>query len=85
MQGWVDGVTRSLRGEMRPNRERKGSRPTPGAAFLWGAAHALDIGGVLQADEDWRGFAADAEAIHSYWEVATEAASSDVAETREKG
>ena len=39
-------------------------------SFLWGAAHALDIGGVLLAEKDWGGLEADAEAIRGDWMVA---------------
>lgn len=45
-----------------------------GMAFLYGAAHALDFAGALLDDGDWRGFAADAEAIGGYWEVAVASA-----------
>ena len=46
-----------------------------GAAFLHGAAHAFDFGGMLLDRDDWRGFSADAEAIAGYWEVALASAS----------
>ena len=39
-------------------------------SFLWGAAHALDIGGVLLAEKEWGGLEADAEAIRGDWLVA---------------
>jgi hypothetical protein len=39
-------------------------------SLLWGAAHALDIGGVLLAEKDWGGLEADAEAIRGDWMVA---------------
>ena len=35
--------------------------------FLWGAAHALDIGGVLLDEQEWGGLAADAEALRGDW------------------
>jgi hypothetical protein len=35
--------------------------------FLWGAAHALDIGGVLLEEQDWGGLEADAEALRGDW------------------
>ena len=38
--------------------------------LLWGAAHALDIGGVLLAEKDWGGLEADAEALRGDWLVA---------------
>lgn len=43
-------------------------------AFLWGAAHALDLGGVLRARGDWRGLESDAEAIGQDWKAAIGAA-----------
>jgi hypothetical protein len=49
------------------------SREDEGATvvFLNGAAHALDFtGGLLDDDEDWRGFEADARAIRGYWDFA---------------
>ena len=39
-------------------------------SFLWGAAHALDLGGVLLDEQDWGGLEADAEAIRGDWQVA---------------
>ena len=39
-------------------------------SFLWGAAHALDIGGVLFSEKNWGGLEADAEAIRGDWQVA---------------
>ncbi|HEX2211437.1 MAG TPA: hypothetical protein VHG93_27375 [Longimicrobium sp.] len=39
-------------------------------SFLWGAAHALDLSGVLLAEQEWGGLEADAEAIAGDWEVA---------------
>ncbi|HEX5871730.1 MAG TPA: hypothetical protein VFY65_14985 [Longimicrobium sp.] len=39
-------------------------------SLLWGAAHALDIGGVLLAEQEWGGLEADAEAIRGDWLVA---------------
>jgi hypothetical protein len=39
-------------------------------SFLWGAAHALDLGGVLLDEQDWGGPEADAEAIRGDWRVA---------------
>lgn len=39
-------------------------------SFLWGAAHALDLGGVLLDEKDWGGLEADAEAIRGDWLVA---------------
>lgn len=39
-------------------------------SFLWGAAHALDLGGVLMADKDWGGLEADAQALRGDWAVA---------------
>jgi hypothetical protein len=39
-------------------------------SLLWGAAHALDIGGVLLAEKDWGGLEADAEALRGDWLVA---------------
>jgi hypothetical protein len=45
------------------------------AALLDGAAHALDFtGGLLNDDEEWGGFEADAEAIRGYWDFALAAA-----------
>lgn len=38
--------------------------------ILWGAAHALDVGGVLLAEKDWGGLEADAEALRGDWAVA---------------
>ena len=38
--------------------------------FLWGAAHALDLGGVLLHEKEWGGLEADAEAIRGDWLVA---------------
>jgi hypothetical protein len=43
-------------------------------SFLWGAAHALDIGGVLLAEKNWGGLEADAEAIRGDWLVALHSA-----------
>lgn len=39
-------------------------------SFLWGAAHALDIGGVLLAEKEWGGLEADAEALRGDWMAA---------------
>ncbi len=39
-------------------------------SFLWGAAHALDLGGVLLNEKEWGGLEADAEAIRGDWLVA---------------
>ena len=39
-------------------------------SLLWGAAHALDLGGVLLADKEWGGFEADARALRGDWMVA---------------
>lgn len=39
-------------------------------SFLWGAAHALDLGGVLLDEQDWGGLEADARAIRGDWQVA---------------
>ncbi|HEX6371956.1 MAG TPA: hypothetical protein VF006_23735 [Longimicrobium sp.] len=39
-------------------------------SFLWGAAHALDLGGVLLDEKDWGGFEADARALRGDWLVA---------------
>jgi hypothetical protein len=39
-------------------------------SLLWGAAHALDLGGVLLDEKDWGGFEADAEALRGDWLVA---------------
>jgi hypothetical protein len=39
-------------------------------SLLWGAAHALDLGGVLLDEKDWGGFEADAEALAGDWQVA---------------
>lgn len=39
-------------------------------SLLWGAAHALDIGGVLLAEKDWGGFEADARALRGDWAAA---------------
>jgi hypothetical protein len=53
---------------------RAGGRGTVGS-LLWGAAHALDLGGVLLADKDWSGgFEADAEALRGDWAVALHSA-----------
>ncbi|HEX2080556.1 MAG TPA: hypothetical protein VHG08_22825 [Longimicrobium sp.] len=41
-----------------------------GRGLLWGAAHALDLGGVLLAEKEWAGFEADAEALRGDWMVA---------------
>jgi hypothetical protein len=38
--------------------------------LLWGAAHALDIGGVLLEEQEWGGLEADAEALRGDWLVA---------------
>ncbi|HEU0299681.1 MAG TPA: hypothetical protein VFR37_09510 [Longimicrobium sp.] len=38
--------------------------------LLWGAAHALDLGGVLLAQKEWGGLEADAEALRGDWMVA---------------
>jgi hypothetical protein len=38
--------------------------------LLWGAAHALDIGGVLLDEQEWGGLEADAEALRGDWLVA---------------
>jgi hypothetical protein len=43
-------------------------------AFLWGAAHALDLGGVLLAEQDWGGMEADAEALSDDWRMALDEA-----------
>jgi hypothetical protein len=45
-------------------------RERRGRGFLWGAAHALDLGGVLLAEKEWGGFEADAEALRGDWMVA---------------
>jgi hypothetical protein len=39
-------------------------------SFLWGAAHALDIGGVLLSENNWGGLEADAQALRGDWMVA---------------
>lgn len=39
-------------------------------SLLWGAAHALDIGGVLLDEKEWGGLEADAEALRGDWMVA---------------
>ena len=39
-------------------------------SFLWGAAHALDIGGVLLSEKNWGGLEADARALRGDWMVA---------------
>lgn len=39
-------------------------------SLLWGAAHALDIGGVLLDEQEWGGLEADARAIRGDWLVA---------------
>jgi Fe-S cluster assembly ATPase SufC len=39
-------------------------------SILWGAAHALDLGGVLLAEKDWGGLEADAKALRGDWLVA---------------
>jgi hypothetical protein len=39
-------------------------------SLLWGAAHALDLGGVLLNEKEWGGLEADAEAIRGDWLVA---------------
>jgi hypothetical protein len=39
-------------------------------SLLWGAAHALDLGGVLLAEKSWDGFEADAQALRGDWMVA---------------
>lgn len=69
---------------MRTHGKQKSNESGVAAAFRWGAAHALDLGGTLVDENDWRGFSADAEAIHGYWEVAITAGSEHVAEAREK-
>jgi hypothetical protein len=69
---------------MRRRNEWERRQSGAASAVLWGAAHALDLGGVLHDEQDWRGFAADAEAIRGYWEFATEAAFDHVAKAREK-
>lgn len=43
-------------------------------SFLWGAAHAFDIGGVMLAEQEWGGLEADAEAIADDWQVALQLA-----------
>jgi hypothetical protein len=35
--------------------------------LLRGAAHALDLGGVLMYEQEWGGFEADAEALRGDW------------------
>jgi hypothetical protein len=39
-------------------------------SLLWGAAHILDLGGVLLHEKEWGGLEADAEAIRGDWLVA---------------
>ena len=39
-------------------------------SLLWGAAHALDLGGALLAEKDWGSFEADARALRGDWQVA---------------
>jgi hypothetical protein len=39
-------------------------------SFLWGAAHALDLGGVLLQEKDWGGLESDAQALRGDWQVA---------------
>lgn len=39
-------------------------------SLLWGAAHVLDLGGVLLDEQEWGGLEADAEAIRGDWLVA---------------
>lgn len=55
-------------------------------AFLWGAAHALDMSGQLLWQRDWRGFSADAEALNRDWRVVLNRASeqTNVAEADEE-
>lgn len=38
-------------------------------AFLWGAAHALDVGAGLVAEKEWSGLEADAQALAGDWQV----------------
>jgi hypothetical protein len=68
----MDGDERPEKGDctMSISLVRAGGRGTVGS-LLWGAAHALDLGGVLLADKDWSGgFEADARALRGDWAVA---------------
>jgi hypothetical protein len=53
-------------------------------AFLWGAAHALDLGGFLLAEDDFGGMEQDAEALRGDWSFAISAADDEAAHVREE-
>lgn len=47
-------------------------------ALLWGAAHALDFGGVLLAEDEWEGPEADARALGADWKAAITATNQEL-------
>lgn len=49
------------------DRRRSGQRDV--RAFLWGAAHALDLGGALLAEKSWGGVEEDAQALAGDWRM----------------
>jgi hypothetical protein len=53
-------------------------------AFLWGAAHALDLGAGLVAEKEWGGFDADARALAGDWRVSIHKANGEI-DVREAG
>ena len=53
-------------------------------AFLWGAAHALDLGAALVAEKEWGGFDADAQALAGDWQVSIRRVNEEI-DVREAG
>lgn len=47
-------------------------------AFLWGAAHALDLGAEMVAEKEWGGFEADARALAGDWQVSISRANEEI-------
>jgi hypothetical protein len=54
------------------------------ANWLWGAAHALDLGAVLLDESEWGGFETDAVALGGDWECAIALANREI-RVREAG
>jgi hypothetical protein len=64
---------------MRTTRQMQGDLPGLDD-FLWGAAHALDLGGVLLAEADWDGPEADADAIAGDWRASLATVDREIAD-----
>jgi hypothetical protein len=58
--------------------------PGPAGSWLWGAAHALDLGAVLLDEVEWGGLEADAVALGGDWQCAIAQANREI-HVREAG